>query len=107
MSSPFGKRGHFFDEWTNGGETWQRFEIPAGDVPRISAGFLAAERRALGADWFAQEYGCRFLDAAGSLFSGDDIAAMLSGSAVPVGHGLGGLGDVAPLRLPEFGQSCT
>ena len=36
MSTPFGKRGHFFKEWTEGGDTWERIMIPAHDCPRIS-----------------------------------------------------------------------
>jgi phage terminase large subunit-like protein len=26
MSTPYGKRGHFFEEWTNGGSFWERIE---------------------------------------------------------------------------------
>ena len=35
MSTPYGKRGFFFEAWTNGGADWQRIEVPARKVPRI------------------------------------------------------------------------
>src|SRR5215213_10695097 len=46
LSTPYGKRGVFFEEWSQG-EGWERYEVPAGECPRISKGFLAEERRAL------------------------------------------------------------
>ena len=101
MSSPFGKRGHFHDEWAAGGDDWMRIEVAAADVPRISEAFLAAERRALGSDWFRQEYQCAFLEVSGSLFNAGDIAAMLT-DCDPLGTGLDGLGDVAVLDIPNY-----
>src|SRR5829696_897143 len=35
LSTPYGKRGAFFDEWTRGGG-WERYEVPARVCPRIS-----------------------------------------------------------------------
>ena len=49
LSTSFGKRGHFYREWTEGGPGWQRVEITAEDVPRIPAAWLAAERERIGA----------------------------------------------------------
>ena len=37
MSTPFGKRGHFHEEWTMGGDTWERLQMKAPECPRISA----------------------------------------------------------------------
>lgn len=48
LSSPFGRRGFFFEEWANGGPAWERYEVPATMIPRIPAAFLEEERRALG-----------------------------------------------------------
>ena len=64
MSTPFGKREPYREEWDRGGDEWQRITVPATEVPRISAEFLARERRALGAAWFGQEYLCHFVEAA-------------------------------------------
>jgi phage terminase large subunit-like protein len=47
LSTPFGKRGVFFEEWTRG-VGWKRFEVPATECPRISGKFLKEEREALG-----------------------------------------------------------
>jgi hypothetical protein len=74
LSTPFGKRGWFYEAWS-GTEDWQRLRISAEECPRISAGFLAEERRALGERWFRQEYLCSFEDAVGQLFSNDEIEA--------------------------------
>jgi len=87
MSTPYGKRGHFFEEWT-GPNDWERVEIPATSCPRISREFLEEERRSLGDWWFQQEYMCEFGDTAHSLFKYDYIMAMLSD-------------DVEPLIMPD------
>jgi hypothetical protein len=60
LSTPYGQRGFFHDAWANGGEDWQRIEVPAEKIPRITAAFLAEERRAMGESWFRQEYCCSF-----------------------------------------------
>ncbi len=57
LSTPYGKRGAFYDEWT-GEESWERYEINAHQVPRISEEFLEEERRSLGDWWWNQEYMC-------------------------------------------------
>jgi hypothetical protein len=75
LSTPFGKRGFFHREWTEG-EGWDRYRVPAVECPRISHQFLAAEQRSLPRDTYAQEYECAFIEASGSLFAGDDLAAM-------------------------------
>src|SRR5215217_6948653 len=43
LSTPAGKRGAFYEEWAFG-EGWERYEVKATEVPRISAEFLEAER---------------------------------------------------------------
>ncbi len=60
LSTPYGKRGFFWDEWVRGGDDWGRIEIPASKCPRISEAFLARERRSMGESWFRQEYCCSF-----------------------------------------------
>src|SRR3954454_16962639 len=68
LSTPYGQAGHFWREWSGGGPDWHRVEVPAEMVPRIPPEFLAAERRALGEQWFDQEYRRRFVAAAGTVF---------------------------------------
>jgi hypothetical protein len=83
LSTPFGKRGWFYEEW-RAGSGWERVKITAAQCPRIDPGFLAEEERALGPRWFAQEYSCEFMEAVGAVFSGADIEAALAGGNVPV-----------------------
>jgi hypothetical protein len=75
MSTPFGKRGHFFEEWTNGGEAWERVQVQAVECPRITPEFLAEERASLGPWWYEQEYECRFQDAMTAAFGYSEVIA--------------------------------
>lgn len=75
LSTPFGKRGFFFNEWEHGGEEWERVKVSAYDCPRISQEFLDEERKALGEWWFKQEYMCEFVEQVDSLFSYESIVA--------------------------------
>jgi hypothetical protein len=86
LSTPFGKRGHFFEEWT-GGEGWEKILITAAECPRISKDFLKTEKKALG-DWFyRQEYECEFMENVDSVFRADDIEAALSDDIEPLKFG--------------------
>lgn len=82
LSTPFGRRGFFYDEWTEGGPRWERVEVKAADVPRIPAAFLAEERRALGL-WYAQEYDCQFFDTTNQVFSSALIQQAVSADVAP------------------------
>jgi hypothetical protein len=68
LSTPFGQRGWFYEEWENGGPGWRRFRVRAQDCPRISPEFLEDERRALGDRWFNQEYMTSFEAVEGAFF---------------------------------------
>ncbi len=61
LSTPAGRRGTFFDIWHNG-EAWERVRVAASDCPRISAEFLASERKELGEARFAEEFELAFID---------------------------------------------
>jgi hypothetical protein len=84
MSTPFGQRGHLWEEWSGGGDAWERVIIKAEQVPRISPEFLAEEQRALGDTWFRQEYCCEFLQSSDQVFRPEDIARALSADVVPL-----------------------
>lgn len=81
LSTPFGKRGWFFEEWS-AGLGWERYEVPAPQCPRISAAFLEQERRSMGEWWYRQEYFCKFMDAQTAAFAYEDIQAALQGERV-------------------------
>jgi hypothetical protein len=95
LSTPFGRRGHFWEAWS--GEGWERVEVPAEKVPRIAPGFLAAERLALGEAWYRQEYECQFLQASNQVFRPEDIARSISREVEPLFPIAPAAGDVVPL----------
>lgn len=84
-STPFGKRGWFYDackrceEAKLAGKTppWKLVQVTAAQCPRITQEFLDRERAELGDRWFMQEYFTQFVDAMGSVFSHDLIQAAL------------------------------
>ncbi|NLB00629.1 MAG: hypothetical protein GX837_06665 [Methanomicrobiales archaeon] len=84
MSTPFGKRGHFFEAWSDGGDDWQRIKIPASRCPRIAPEFLEQERRAIGDWWFEQEYLCEFRQTTDSVFRYDDVMGAVSDDVRPL-----------------------
>jgi len=83
-TTPFGKRGHFFEEWVNGGHTWERVLVAAPDCPRISSSFLEEERRSMGDSWFRQEYLCDFAETSDQVFGYDLVMSALSADIKPL-----------------------
>jgi hypothetical protein len=83
LSSPYGKRGWYWDAWhacelaalRGEAEPWKRFRVPASLCPRITPEWLESERREMGLWWFTQEYGCEFLDALTMPFATADVEA--------------------------------
>jgi len=85
LSTPFGKRGVFYEEWTSeAGAGWERYEVPASQCPRIPASFLAEERLALGPWWYAQEYECRFMDVNDQIFPTEAVDRAMSVDVKPL-----------------------
>ena len=83
LSTPYGKRGVFYEEWT-GPHGWERYEVPASECPRISAEFLAEELLALPARVYRQEYCCSFEDTDDQVFSFEDVEAAISDEVTPL-----------------------
>jgi hypothetical protein len=87
MSTPYGKRGFFYDVWEHGGEEWKRVGVPATECARIPAAFLEEERRALGALWVQQEYLCEFVDNGSEVFGRSLVDGTLDDELEPLwGH---------------------
>ena len=84
MSTPFGKRGHFHQEWTESGDTWERVEVKASECPRISAEFLEEERNSRGDWWVRQEYQCEFVETVDQVFSYDLVMGALTSEIKPL-----------------------
>jgi hypothetical protein len=83
MSTPFGKRGHFFEEWQRG-QPWERVEVKAPECPRITPAFLEEERASLGDWWYRQEYLCEFVETVDKVFAYDLVVNALSQDVKPL-----------------------
>ena len=89
LSTPFGQRGWFHDEW-HGDGPWHRIKATWRDCPRISPAFIEEERRALGDDWVKQEYECAFTTVTGLVYpdfesSGGQPAGSANDRSIRVG----------------------
>ncbi len=83
LSTPFGKRGFFHSEWTDG-QDWRKVKITADQCSRIDKSWLERERQMIGDWWFRQEYLCEFCETVDSVFNFDDISAALDSSIKPL-----------------------
>lgn len=83
LSSPFGKRGAFYEAWT-GGASWERYEVTAEECPRITPEFLEEERAALPARVYRQEYECSFEETEDQVFSYEEIEAAMTDEVEPL-----------------------
>jgi hypothetical protein len=78
LSTPFGSRGFFWQEWVEGGPDWKRVRVTADQCPRIPPEWLEKERQRIGDWWYSQEYQCNFVDSLTSCFSSADIQAAIT-----------------------------
>jgi len=83
LSTPYGRRGIFFEEWTGGG-AWERYEVPASQCPRISEEFLEEERRTLPRRIYRQEYECSFEETEDQVFSHELVSAAITDEVTPL-----------------------
>lgn len=84
LSTPFGKRGFFHEEYTNGGPDWTRVTVTAHQVPRIDPAWLEAERARIGDWWYRQEYMCEFVETDDQVFGYDLITRAISPEVTPL-----------------------
>jgi hypothetical protein len=89
LSTPKGKRGFFYREYTEGEADWHRAVVTAEHCPRIDQTWLAEERRRIGDYWYRQEYGCEFVDTDDQLFPSELVDEAITPT-------------VTPLALPTF-----
>jgi len=83
MSTPYGKRGVFFEEWTGAGG-WERYEVPADKCPRITEEFLEEERASLPPWVCRQEYECSFEETEDQVFTTDLIDRAVTSEVKPL-----------------------
>ncbi len=89
LTTPYGKRGVFFEEWTSesgaaAGREWERYEVPARECPRISEEFLEEERSALPPWLFRQEYECSFEETEDAVFTHEMIQRAVTDEVKPL-----------------------
>ena len=82
MSTPWGKRGWWWEAWDAGGDDWERYEVPVYACPRIPAEFIEREKRALPPLWFQSEYECQFVDPETALFSSAQLDRAFAPSGI-------------------------
>lgn len=83
LSTPFGQRGFFYQEWQEG-SGWRRVRVTPDQCPRITPEFLADEEAKLGPRWFRQEYGLSFESSVGSPFDADAVDRALGADVEPL-----------------------
>jgi Terminase large subunit, T4likevirus-type, N-terminal len=76
LSTPWGTRGWWyqaFRETGPGAEVWERYTVPATEVPRIDPDYLAQEQRTIGSWWFDQEFMTMFKDKQTAALRSEDV----------------------------------
>jgi hypothetical protein len=73
LSTPFGKRGWFFEEWC-GPDDWERYQVDAYQCSRFTAGQLEREK-SKGSRYFNQEFLGEFTEATDAYFSAASLDA--------------------------------
>ena len=87
LSTPFGKRGWFFelfDRTSPKGAGWEEHLITADHCPRLSRPFLDEAKLQMGDRWYKQEFYCDFVDAVDAVFSSSVIAEAMSDEVQPL-----------------------
>lgn len=106
LSTPFGKRGFFYQEWIAGSENWLRTSVSADRVPHISPEFLEDERKSLPPELFQQEYFCQFVDTLDQIFTHELVSSLMSDEIAPLFGGTdswsASLSDPNLQPLPSF-----
>jgi hypothetical protein len=88
LSTPFGRRGVFYEEWTSG-HGWDKYEVPASECPRISPEFLEEERQTLPSWVYRQEYECSFVETEDQVFTTEMVERAVTSEVAPLFGGGG------------------
>jgi hypothetical protein len=78
LSTPFGKRGFFYELFVKGGDAWERYEVPWYECPWISENYINQEKARMSESHFAQEYLNAFVETDESAFNYGDIERAFS-----------------------------
>ena len=77
LSTPFGRRGFFYEAWNNENRNWKKVLITAAECSRITPEFLEDEKRVLGNWFYDQEYLCQFKENVDSVFTIEQIESAI------------------------------
>jgi hypothetical protein len=84
LSTPFGRRGVFFDTWESTDPAWDRIRARASECPRLDRSFLDEQRRLWGPRWYDQEYETAFVETTGAVFSTESIEQCFRDTDEPI-----------------------
>jgi hypothetical protein len=84
LSTPWGMRGWWYEACVSPDEEWERFEVKATEIPRISPEFLAVERVALPRRIYRQEYECSFEATEDQVFALEDVDRAITHDVAPL-----------------------
>ena len=90
MSTPYGRRGYFYNAWAKGGDDWKRIEVPVTMVPRVTEEYRLRANREMGETWFRQEFFCSF-EAMEGLVYPNFARCVVKVDQVPPGRWYGGV----------------
>ena len=101
LSSPWGKRGWFYNAWMSKEEEWDRFNVPVQQIPRLMKDpdvrkFLAEELLSKGERWFKQEYECKFVETEDGVFTDELVDSAFDKKVTPLFDG-----DVIPAEVEQ------
>jgi hypothetical protein len=84
LSTPWGKRGVFYEAWTSAQAGWERYEVPVTQIPRIPEEFLEEERAALPPWVYRSEYMCSFEETEDTVFTANLIERAVTDEIQPL-----------------------
>jgi hypothetical protein len=84
ISSPFGRRGWFWEQFASDDPTWEKWVVKSTQCPRIDPAFVEQQRRLLGDRYARQEFGVEFLDSIGQVFSTESVMNAFTPSLRPL-----------------------
>ena len=84
LSTPWGRRGFYWEVWSNGGPAWYRVQVTAAECPRITAEWLRIERDSLPERLYRQEYECSFEDIESQVFATELVTEAFTPNVKPL-----------------------
>lgn len=84
LSTPWGRRGWWYEAWERGGSVWERIKITAHQCPRITPEFLEEERGQLADIFFKSEYLCLFVAGSDQMYAIEAVMGAVSDDVLPL-----------------------